>query len=184
MRSVLFSSKFFVTAQAAEVVDMPVLVLSTGVLATQYQLITSCTARLNLLSMVSTTVHLPISIVIEVDEVNEEFATLGASEAGRVPVRVGACPLCFHYHLPRLYGNIALLAFPEGVVFFLLSLDFSLPHTLLLPHLEEDFHLLLFLLRQLVAVEYVHIVGWQLSNQLFLVVLLTRGTPHGSFVWW
>lgn len=48
-------------------------------------LITGCTSRLDLLSVMPTTVHLAILTVVEVDQVNKQFVAVGAREAGRVP---------------------------------------------------------------------------------------------------
>ena len=74
-------------------------------------LITSCTSRLEFLSVVPAAVDLAISVVIKVDEVDQEFSAFRAVETGRVPAFVRTCPVSKNTNIPRLEGHLTALAY-------------------------------------------------------------------------
>ena len=59
--------------------------------------------------MVSPTVHLPVLLVIEVDEVDQELTTVLTGEAGRMPTGVHPYSLRKHGHLTNIQSTLALL---------------------------------------------------------------------------
>ncbi len=72
-------------------------------------LITSTASWLYLLSVVPATVHLPVLLMVEIDEIHQELVAVLAGEAWRVPAGILPCTIREHCHLTNVQSTLALL---------------------------------------------------------------------------
>lgn len=111
-----FPCKDAVAVKAAKMFQVPVLVLRLGILITEDQLITAGTAWFLTVTVMSTTVELPV--LPEINHVHQEFTAGAADEASRVPQFIVASPFCIHGWVAFLHAQLAAVA--EILGFFVL----------------------------------------------------------------
>ena len=61
--------------------------------------------------MMSAAVDLVVFVIVEVDEVDQEFSAIRAGEAGGVPTFIWTCSVSKNTHVPRLEGHLTTLTY-------------------------------------------------------------------------
>lgn len=150
--------------KTTEVLHVPVSPFCLCTFICQNNLIAGLAAGLEPLSVVPAAVDL--SVLEEVNQIDEQLAAGGTLETLRVPTAAVSCPTGKHRYVSTADLSTTLLADGSRHSYWEESDDAS-AQVFSFPLLTEQTQLLLLLLVQRVTVLGLTVVGWQLVQQLF-----------------
>lgn len=152
------------TLKTTEVLHVPVSSLCLRTFICQNNLITGLAAGLEPLSVMAAAVNL--SVLVEVDQINQQLAAGGTLETLRVPAAAVSRPTGKHRDISSTDLSATLLANGSCHRYWEES-DNTSAKVFPLPLLTEQTQLLLFCLIQRVTVLRLAVMSWKLVQQLF-----------------
>lgn len=166
------SSQLSITLEAGEVFHVPRTALSLRTFVRQDNLIAGGATWFEGLGVVSAAVQ--VSILPEVNEIDQQLSTHVAVEAGRVPTRVRACTRRYHHDVPTAHTLATVGTGHGGVQVDWQLFDGAAAQGLPFALGREETELLLLLVAETVAVADLIVVWGQLVQELAYPVLLAH----------